>query len=158
MITLADYWMGRDVEYAGEVTKEIIDNALVLIERVNRVLERAEEDGVEPGIDHDTGTAVSSGWRPKAVNSATPNASRTSRHMTGCAVDLCDIVPERALARWCLRNPLVLAELGLWMEDPRWTPTWVHLQSIAPRSGDRVFVPSAAPALCAALPEQMTTG
>jgi hypothetical protein len=75
--------------------------------------------------------------------------------MTGCAVDICDVVPERTLARWCLRNLVFLAEVGLWMEDPRWTPGWVHLQSVPPRSGGRVFIPSAAPALCAALPEQL---
>ena len=45
----------------------------------------------------------------------------------------------------------VLAEVGLWLEDPRWTfdpkgDHWVHLQTVPPRSGNRVFVPSDAPA------------
>ena len=156
MISLADYWMGRDVEFAADLTDEIVNNAHVLLERVNGLLARAAQDDVEPGVEPDTGTAVSSGWRPKPVNDTIPNAAPTSKHITGLAIDLCDTLPERPLARWCLRNRAVLRELGLWLEDPRWTPTWVHLQSLPPGSGDRVFVPSTAPALAAALPEQLS--
>jgi hypothetical protein len=156
MISLSDYWMDRDVAFLGDLTDVIVSNADALLDRVNGLLARAAEEGVEPGVDPDTGTAVSSGWRPKLVNDVTPNASKTSKHVVGLAVDLCDTLPERPLARWCLRNKEALKELGLWMEDPRWTPTWVHLQSEPPASGNRVFVPSTAPALAAALPEQLS--
>ncbi len=154
MITLQDYWMGRDARYAAELMPEIMQNAELLIQRVGTLLERAAAENVNPGIDEETCTCVASGWRPKSVNDRTANASATSLHLKGMGVDLRE-APGRALARFCLRNLDLLAELELWMEDPRWTPTWVHLQMAAPGSNDRVFVPSSAPPLVAALPEQM---
>ena len=156
MITLQQYWMGRDRRYGTELTPEITGNAVVLLERVNQVLARAAEDHVQPALDNGTSTVVASGWRPKSVNDATANGGKTSKHIIGCAIDLRDAVPDRPLARWCLRNRKLLEEVGLWMEDPQWTPSWVHLQSIPPGSGNRVFISSAAPALAAALPEQRT--
>ena len=154
MITMEQYWMGRDCDYASDLTPEVTANAHVLIERVNHVLARAAADAVFPAVDGDTGHAILSGWRPRAVNSATAQASMTSKHVIGCAIDLHDRIPERPLARWCLRNRRILEEATLWMEDPRWTPRWVHLQSTPPASGDRVYIPSARPALAAKLPEQ----
>jgi hypothetical protein len=156
MLTLDHYWMRRDLEHAAELTPEIVRNAELLLERVNELLARATEEGVEPGVDPDTGTAVSSGWRPRRVNEATANAAKASKHVAGLAVDLRDTLPGRDFARWCLRNRAALTGIGLWMEDPRWTPTWVHLQCVPPGSGNRVFVPSESPALAAALPEQVS--
>lgn len=153
MITLANYWMGRDTAYAAALTPAIEANAALLLSRVNLLLEWADEGGVRPAIDARTGTPVASGWRPPAVNDRTANAGASSKHRTAEGVDLRDH-PAREFARWCLRNVDALEEIGLWMEDPRWTPTWVHLQCRPPGSGRRVYVPSAAPALCAALPEQ----
>jgi hypothetical protein len=154
MITLQQYWMGRDLEYAADLTAEIEANAQTLLERVNLLLEKAAADGVIPDLDATTGTQVGSGWRPKTLNDTIPNAGKTSNHIIGLAVDLRDLPPERALARWCLRNGALMEEVGLWMEDPKWTPSWVHLQSRPPKSGKRVYVPSDSPALAAALPEQ----
>lgn len=148
--------MGRDQEHSADLTESVRNNAQFLLERVNRLLAKAAEANVEPDIDVRTGTAVASGWRPKTVNDRTANAGKSSRHITGSAIDLRDSQPERTLARWCLRNLDLLDEIGLWMEDPQWTPTWVHLQAVPPGSGRRVYVPSTAPALVAALPEQRT--
>lgn len=146
--------MGRDRQYAAELTPQIVRNAQQLVQRVGRLLEYAATANIAPGIDGDTGTCVASGWRPKSVNDRIANASTTSLHLRGLGIDLRD-TPERALARYCLRNLDLLAALELWMEDPRWTPTWVHLQAAAPRSGDRVFIPSNAQPLATALPEQV---
>ncbi|MEQ1774700.1 MAG: hypothetical protein ABL891_13040 [Burkholderiales bacterium] len=154
MITLQDYWMGRDTQYAAELTPDIVQNALLLTQRITVLLEHAAAENISPGIDEATCTCVASGWRPKSVNEKTANASATSLHLNGMGIDLRE-APGRALARFCLRNLDLLAKLELWMEDPRWTPTWVHLQSRAPGSNDRVFIPSSAPPLVAALPEQM---
>jgi hypothetical protein len=59
----------------------------------------------------------------------------------------------------CRRLGLVdeLALVGLWLEDPRWCPDWVHLQTRPPLSARRVFVPSMAPPKVAPLPEQLLT-
>lgn len=146
MITLPEYWMGRDDTYADQLTDTIRNNAADLLGKVNLLLSWAKNDGIRAEY-------VASGWRPAAVNDATLGAAHNSKHLTGDAVDLRDN-GVRDLARWCLRNQDALEEIGLWMEDPKWTPTWVHLQRVPPGSRRRVYVPSTAPALCAALPEQ----
>lgn len=81
---------------------------------------------------------VSSGYRPSGINAATPNASKTSCHLTCEACDFEDT--DRKLVQWCLRNMDILAKAGLYMESPINTPSWVHLQTRAPRSGKRVFL------------------
>lgn len=135
MITLEAYWKGRDSTHAGELTDEIRANAERTVARCNELLERAGRSTVDE---------VNSGWRPKGINDDTANAAKGSRHLTAEAIDIPD--SDRSLAEWCVDNLDVLAEIGLWIEDPRWTPTWVHLQIVPPRSGRRVFIPSAVPA------------
>ncbi len=152
MITLEQYWMGRDAKYPAELTAEIRHHAEQLVAKVNNLLAFADADGVAPATSS-RGDAIASGWRPPAVNDATTNAAKSSKHRTGQAVDLADGA-DRGLARWCLSNLDALEQIGLWMEDPRWTPTWVHLQLVPPGSGKRVYVPSTAPALAQALVEQ----
>ncbi len=158
-ITLADYWMGRDAEYAQELTDGIWANARRLLTSVNALLALAAEDGVSPGVDSRTGTWVSSGWRPRAVNDRTSHAGKRSTHIMGLGIDIQD-TPDRALARWCLAHAGkggLLEQLGLYMERPQWTggaDPWVHLQKIPPGSGRRVYIPSSDPALAAALPEE----
>lgn len=135
MLREIDYWMGRDEKYAEELTGEIEANAAELLGRVNNLL--AALGWADPEIR--------SGWRPQAVNDATSNAAAHSKHLTGQAVDLAD--PDRSLARAIMLEPDVLTQFGLWMENPQWTPTWTHLQSVPPKSGRRIYVPSTAPAI-----------
>lgn len=134
MITLADYWMGRDKQYAAELTPEIVANAESTVERANLLLSKYKAATGDTEI-----RKVNSGWRPAAVNSATPNAAVRSKHMTGQAVDLSD--PEGDLDEWCLDHPEVLEELGLWQEAPAATKGWMHCQIVPPKSGKRVFYP-----------------
>jgi hypothetical protein len=140
MIDFDAFFNGRDKAFQHELTDDIRANADETIARTNALLERA-------GFGHIC--TVNSGWRPPLVNAALTHASPTSHHLTGRAVDLPD--RDRKLAAWCVAHLDVLAEIGLWMEDPRWTydregDHWVHLQTVPPRSGNRVFVPSDAPA------------
>lgn len=152
MITLKQFWMGRDATHASELTDEIRANANVTVERVNKLLAIAATDGVFPAVKDDS--EVASGWRPLSVNDKTANAAKgTSNHIVGKACDVRD-TKARDLARWCLRNLRVLEDLGLWAENPRWTPTWVHVQTVPPHSERRVYVPSENPPLAEALPEQ----
>lgn len=153
MLIPTDYWMGRDVTHAADLTDAIRANAAELLGRVNLLLTWAYADNVRPALDAKTCSHVASGWRPPAVNDATPNAAHGSKHTTGEAIDLRDN-GTRDLARWCLKNLDALEEIGLWMEDPQWTPSWVHLQIQPPKSRNRVFIPSSAPPLVAKLPEQ----
>lgn len=62
-----------------------------------------------------------------------------SSHLYGCAVDIADT--DGKLKTWLSVNQHRLVECGLWMEDPASTPTWVHLQTYAPKSMNRVFKP-----------------
>ena len=129
MLTLADYYMGRERLHPDELTPELRANAACTIERANALLRRA---GRKHGI-------VNSGWRPLAINASVPNASPRSRHITCQAVDLCD--EDDALDAWCLDNLRALAAIGLWLEHPSATPGWCHVQIVPPRSGRRVFHP-----------------
>lgn len=127
-LKLADYYMGRDRQYRGELTRELRANARETVKRVNRLLRRA-------GFVR----KVSSGWRPAAVNAAVPGAAKGSKHLSCLAIDLED--RDGRLDAWCLAHLEVLEELQLWLEHPDATPGWCHLQTLPPRSGNRVFYP-----------------
>lgn len=127
-LKLADYYMGRDKSHRDELTRELRANARDIVRRVNRLLKCA-------GIP----AAVSSGWRPAAINAAVPGAAKASRHITCLAIDLEDRDGE--LDAWCMANLEVLEECGLWLEHPDATPGWCHLQTRPPGSGNRVFSP-----------------
>lgn len=153
MIGRDDYFMGRDIAYPQHLTDEIEQHAAEMVGRINLLLTWANADNVRPALDARTVSHVASGWRPPEINDATANAAKLSTHLTGEGIDLRDN-GTRDLARWCLKNIDALEEIGLWMEDPQWTPTWVHLQIRPPASRRRVYCPSSKPPLAAKLPEQ----
>lgn len=126
MITLADYLMERDVKYPP--SDELIDNANDLLERINGL----EEIWGKPLI-------VTSGYRPAEMNAAVAGSASKSKHITCQAVDLRDI--DQSLSKWLVEGPEILIMLGLWMESPLDTVNspHVHLQSVAPGSGNRIF-------------------
>ena len=134
MITLSQYWMGRDKMYARDLTDAIIANAMVTVQKANALLDRYEAITGDHESRH-----VTSGWRPPALNAQTPNAAARSKHMTGQAIDLSD--PESDLDEWCLDHPDVLEEIGFWQEHPSATKGWAHFQTVPPKSGKRVFYP-----------------
>lgn len=136
MITIRDYFMGRDVQYAEQLTSELKLSAGETVRRVNLLLaEYGEPTPVNPA----TQSAVSSGWRPPAVNARTAGAAAKSRHMTCQAIDIYD--PDGDIDNWCMDNLDKLAIAELWMEHPAATKGWCHLQIVPPRSGKRVFYP-----------------
>lgn len=137
-ITIEDYWMGRDKSYPDDLTETIRANATDTVSKINLLLFHAVKDGVVL-ISSNKRSLVNSGWRPPAVNSATKKAATKSRHMTGQACDISD--PTGKFGKWCLENLDELEAIGLWMEAKEATPSWVHLQTIPPGSGKRVFHP-----------------
>jgi hypothetical protein len=112
-----------------ELTLELIDNAISLLDKVNLFLS-------DIGIKNVT---VSSGFRPSAVNLVTPGAAAKSHHMTCHAIDILD--SNGRLGKLALDNLNLLEKHGLYMEDKSSTISWLHLQDIKPRSGNRVFKP-----------------
>lgn len=133
MITKSELLMGRDKLYPKEYTAEIdknIDRLLVIMNKIRTVY-------AKPMI-------VDSGWRPKVINDATSNSAKRSNHMLGLAVDIKDA--DSKLMQWVIANLNLMQQLGVYMEDFRWTPSWCHFQIISPGSGKRIYIPSVAPA------------
>lgn len=77
------------------------------------------------------------------------NAAKKSRHLTGQAVDL-DDDDTAYLWHWVKDHLQLMKDIGFWLESPNWTHgpngTWCHFQIVPPASGNRIFVPSSAPA------------
>jgi len=138
---MSDYWMHRDVHYATQLSPEVKANAERTVALVNKLLERADAAGICPSPSDNGFGCVNSGWRPAAVNSQTPRASKHSKHITGQAIDIND--DDGDLDEWLMSADGVLAmeEIGLWMENPASTKGWSHLQIVPPKSGRRVFYP-----------------
>lgn len=151
MISVAEYFNGSE----RSRTPELNANAEALLDKANALRAEAEGEGVARKTDPDTGTEISGakggsgagGFRPQDSKTGAPN----SAHKTAHAVDVFD--PDRRFAAWCLAHLDRVREHGLYIEDPRWTPGWVHLQDVPPKSGKLCYVPSTAPALAGWPPE-----
>lgn len=133
MLTVND-WLTSSGKYPWrathkEVTKELIENAMDYVTRLNAVLKEL----------HIKDAKFSSGFRPSEVNKKTPNAAKKSKHITGHAGDMEDL--EGKIDYAFLMNLKVLEKHGLYLEHPDATPKWAHTQSVAPGSGNRVFKP-----------------
>jgi hypothetical protein len=133
MITLNELVKGRDKLAPAEYTKAVQANLSVLLEKLNII--RAK---------YGKPMNISSGWRTSAINDSTSNAAKKSKHLSGLAADVQDL--DGKFWEWCLSNLALMQELGLYLEDRRYTPTWVHLGIGAPPSGKRIFIPSTKPA------------
>lgn len=131
MITIEDYF-GR-VLHIEPPSDRVKENAVELLDRVNSLL--ADCVLIEAAMS----PVVNSGWRPASYNATIANAAPKSRHITGEAIDIAD--PDGELDDYLFKNQRVLEEHGLYMENPLATKGWTHLQSAAPRSGNRVFIP-----------------
>ena len=139
IITPLMYYRGRDKVYANQLTPALrawTDNTLA---HVNKLLAVMDVDGITLESSPITLTPVSSGWRPVAINAATPGAAVRSMHITCEAIDLYD--PEGVLDDWCMSHIPELEYHKLYLEHPAATKGWCHLQTRAPRSGNRVFYP-----------------
>ena len=123
MITVDQYLMNRK----SGLTFELLENAIDTVEKVNLLLSYFGNT-----------RKVTSGYRPASVN-ASVGGAKLSNHMTCKACDLEDL--DGKLDTWCMENLDKLAEVGLWLEHPSATIGWCHLQTVAPRSGNRVFKP-----------------
>jgi hypothetical protein len=132
-ISKKTYFGNKNKKFANDLTVEITENVTKLLIAVDKFL----ANYTKPVI-------ISSGWRPKSYNAQIGGAT-SSNHITGLAIDLKDT--DNRLFEYVLQNLELAKELGLYFEDKRWTPTWVHIQLIAPKSGKRIFVPNSKPAL-----------
>lgn len=130
MLTVDAYLGQHSQGHEEELSALVRDNAAVTVAKANELCACA---GIEP--------VLRSGWRPAGYNATVVGAAAKSTHITGEAVDLADT--DGSLRDWCAQNLAELARIGLWMEDARTTPTWLHIQTRPPASGKRVYIPSA---------------
>lgn len=132
-LTLKMYQMDRFEQYKQEWTKEIENNANVLIAKINALL---------LDIGYKGKVQVTSGWRPAAVNAGVGNAAKKSAHMTG---EACDLLDDKNQSLCKLITVEMLKKHGLYMEHPEATvgknTNWTHLQTRPTKSGNRIFKP-----------------
>lgn len=121
LISLEMYLMGRDKLWPDEYTPLVRNNAILLLDQVNGLL----EDLVLKNFRY----KVTSGWRPLSVNRLAKGAKR-SLHLVGRAIDIADT--GKKLSDAILDRTELLSKWHLWLESPRHTNGWVHLDN-----GDR---------------------
>jgi hypothetical protein len=68
---------------------------------------------------------VTSGYRPGKYNTNAGGAKNSS-HISCEACDFAD--PDGELAKFCLENIALLEECKLYLESPKATRGWIHLQ------------------------------
>lgn len=133
-ISLAEILMGR-VQFS-ELPKEHQDNLMDLFERINKVRNAYGKP-----------MKVNDGYR--RPQDAPKNGAAASNHFKGAAIDI-DDDDTLYMWNWVKNNLQLMKDIGLWMEDPRWTHgkvgTWMHFQLYPPKSGKRIYIPSTAPA------------
>ena len=145
MILVEDYLRQHGKGHEDELTDTMRLDAALICDKANMLL---EEFGENRGLR--------SGWRPKSVNDKVPGAARSSKHIICQAVDIAD--DDGRLKEFVFKTEEeggypVLEQHNLWAEYGSATPTWLHIQIVAPGSGKRVFFPNAAWAARAAADE-----
>lgn len=136
-ILIADYF-GKWINHP-DLTDKVMANAIILLDRVNPLLDAAFEDGIDLQINPLTGSFVAGntygGFRPQDCPQGAPQSS----HKQGMAVDVFDKTNE--LDEWAFKNQDRLRLFDLYIEHPQATPRWCHLTTRPPGSGKRVFLP-----------------
>ncbi len=74
-------------------------------------------------------------YKSRGIN----NPPMQSQHMYCRAGDIAD--NNGKLKQWIINNIWALKQCGFWCEDFKATPTWVHFQTVPPKSGKRFFLP-----------------
>lgn len=112
MISRSEVLMGRDQEYP--LTNQLEQNLNSLLHALNKFRSAYGKP-----------MSVSSGYRPGKYNVAAGGA-KNSAHLLCMAADFRDV--DGSIKKFCLENINLLEECGLYMESPKDTPTWCHLQ------------------------------
>lgn len=122
---------------------ELVGNANTIVPKANELLDRfGEYRGCNSGyrsMAHHLEIYAAKNKTRKAQGLPELKVPMSSRHLICAAIDLEDT--DGKLKKWAKENVDVLEELGLYCEALESTPTWLHIQFIAPKSGNRFFVP-----------------
>lgn len=90
-IIISRYFMGRDTVHNTECGTNIRQSAENTASVINRLPDLSARDGVQPGIDPDTGDCVSGGRCPAAAN----EASGKRGYIPSSALPKCDPLHEQ---------------------------------------------------------------
>jgi hypothetical protein len=134
-VSLADY-LGPYAAHS-DATPERIANARLLLTTINKLLDAMAADKVPMQTNPFTKNYIAGGGNGGARSQACPVGAPASKHKSFNAIDLFD--PEGHLKEYMTAARLEFYDL--YMESPRHTPTWLHLQRIPPLSRKRVFLP-----------------
>jgi hypothetical protein len=124
MITEQEYLKGREVD--NPLTEEQKNNMNYLLSVINKIRKEWGKAMI-----------INSGYRPAEINANVPHAAKSSAHITCQAIDIKD---DGSLYNWIIENN-ILVKYDLYMENRRATRSWVHLQTRATKSGNRIFMP-----------------
>lgn len=125
--------------HSPDWTPERQANTAELLTRVTALQLHMENLGVKFPLNPVTGTCISGwtfgGFRPQNCPAGAPK----STHKDGKGLDIYD--PAGDIDYWIVTNRESLEPFQLWFESPANTPKWSHWQSVAPHSGNRIFIP-----------------
>jgi uncharacterized protein YcbK (DUF882 family) len=134
MISMAEILKGKDI---NDVQEEHQTNLFELLIKCNKLRELYAKAMI-----------VSSGYRSleehiriyadKGIRDLSKIPMK-SKHLSGQACDFAD--PDNHLKDFINDHLDEVAAIGLWFEDFKHTPGWVHVQIIPPASGRRFFIP-----------------
>lgn len=126
MITIEEYLEGRDLAYPP--TDEMMQSLEDLLEKIS-MLE----------LELNLSFEMTGGYRPEIMieNHALPGCPHDA-HSDCTGIDLHD--PNLDISKRLLEDPAILEEVGLYMESPVSSKNHLHLQSRAPKSGNRIFI------------------
>jgi hypothetical protein len=110
-------------------SEEIQNNLKELLEKMNKI----RTLWAKP-------MTVTSGLRSSTDQQRINPSAPKSKHLLGLACDISDT--DGSLMIWILNNLLLMQNVGLYFEDFRYTPNWIHFQAVPPTSGKRIFIPS----------------
>lgn len=117
-----------------ELTPDIKANIGVLIDRLSQIREAYGKPMI-----------VTSGLRSQEDQMRINANAPKSTHIQGEAADIQD--KDGKLRDFILANMDLMAKIGVWFEDFDSTKGshpgggWVHIQSVPPKSGKRVYIP-----------------
>jgi hypothetical protein len=145
-ITANDYFMcrtrnrnhpayGKDFRYVSgykeEWTPQIQENAENLVKLINTLFTE-----IEALTRKSISLNITSGWRPSKYSKEIGTSIR-SAHVTGQAIDLADIGNKKFNLITAHMDLIILKDL--YLEDSRWTKSWLHVQTRPTRN--RIFIP-----------------
>lgn len=127
----------QDILRGQQCPPDLEDNLLEMLVKINKVCDAWGKP-----------MTVTSGLRSKADQVAIyvkkgitdiAQIPMASKHLSAQAIDIFD--PERDLQKWVVQNTTLIEEIGLWMEDFKYTKNWIHFQTVPPKSKKRFFIP-----------------